>query len=32
VDQHPHPDEPGFLPYVLVVCVTPAVSAWAVLR
>jgi hypothetical protein len=32
IDQYPHPDEPGFLTYVLVVCVTPLVSAWVLLR
>jgi peptidoglycan/LPS O-acetylase OafA/YrhL len=32
VDQYPHPAEPGFVPYVLVVALTPVLSVVALLR
>lgn len=31
VDQHPHPDEPGFIPYAVLVLLTPALSALVLL-
>jgi hypothetical protein len=32
VDQYPHPNEPGFVPYVTVVFLTPILSAVVLLR
>jgi peptidoglycan/LPS O-acetylase OafA/YrhL len=32
VDQHPHPNEPGFLPYAALMILTPVLSAIALLR
>jgi hypothetical protein len=32
VDQYPHPREAGYLPYVVLVCLVPALSAWTLLR
>jgi hypothetical protein len=32
VDQHPHPNEPGFLPYVALMILTPILSTIALLR
>jgi hypothetical protein len=30
--QYPHPNEPGFIPYVVLVCLVPVLSAWVLLR
>lgn len=32
VDQHPHPNEPGFLPYAALMILTPILSAIVLLR
>ncbi len=32
VDQHPHPSEPGFLPYAALMILTPILSAVVLLR
>ena len=32
VDQHPHPDEPGFLPYAALMVLTPILSVIVLLR
>lgn len=32
VDQYPRPREAGFIPYVVLVCLTPVLSAWVLLR
>ncbi len=32
VDQYPHPEEAGFVEYMIAVLLTPIVSVWALLR
>ncbi|HNW61244.1 MAG TPA: hypothetical protein PKI62_16340 [bacterium] len=32
IDQYPHPNEPGFIPYAVLILLTPALSALVLIR